>query len=447
VELHALQNGVDIATVLVDWVLPVLAIVLLTAFLMWLLAYMTRYFEYLKAQESKWLPRDTLDFSRKFFALMAVILYFVVVLIILQFRSHVARGILAAVIAHVPAAFLVLFAFFLAAVFVRVLHNFAAYLRGELRLKPKQPAPPRALATTEFVLKYVIYAIAAVSAFVGGVQALPAQDQAVKDVLSGLIRPEQWTSALVIVAGAVVVVLVLDRMANSLFEDMKRRSRKLTPKVIDQLKSATRIAMFLVIGVTALFLILNLVLEATRLLVFAAGFIALTVVAAFAAMQTLQEAVAGINVMMSDPFDVGDRVKIGEDLVCDVVGTYLTMTQVRTVKGELVSLPNTRLRQEPIVNFSRSGATAIVVDVSVPFEVPHGRVKDVLLEAARKTTGVVETPPPEVYGKDVTGTAIEYELLAYTQQPARMTQVKSDLVFNLQDAFQKFGIVPGIAPA
>ncbi|TLZ70826.1 MAG: mechanosensitive ion channel [Methanobacteriota archaeon] len=444
-EFLALETAGDVVTVFVEWVLPVLAIVLLTALLMWLLAYMTRYFEYLKAQENKWFTRDTFDFMRKFFSLCAVIFYFLGVLIVLQYRSGAARDILAAVIAHVPAAFLVLFSLFLGAVFVRVLHNFAAYLRGELRVKPKSPAPPRALVTTELALKYVVFAIAGVTAFVGGVQALPAQDQVVKDALSGLIRPEQWSSALLILAGAVVLLVVLDRVASSLFEDLKKRSVKFNAKVIDQLKSAMRVAMVLVIGVAALFLLLNLVLDATRLLVFAVGFIALVVVASFAGMQSFQEAIAGVNLMMADPFDVGDRVKIGDDLVCDVAGIYLTMTQVRTLRGELISLPNTRLRQEPILNFSRSEAYAMFVEVSVPFAVPHARVQDVLLEAARKTRGIVETPPPEVHGKDVAGSSIEYQLLAYTKEPERMKRIKSDLVFNLQDAFQKFGIVPGVS--
>ena len=436
----------DAIAILVDWVLPLLGIVLFTAFMLWALAYASRYFEYLKAQESKWFGRDTLDFTRRFLFILWAVLFSVVVLLILQFRSEVARGVLQAVIAHVPAAFVVAFALFVGAVFVRVLRHFAEYLRGETRLRPGVPVAAPALALTELVLKYVIYAVAGVTAFVGGVQALPPQDQVVKDAVSALIRPEQWTSFLIIIAGAVLVGFVLDRIARSVFEDMKKRSKKFNARVLDQVKSASRVAVVLVVGTTALFLILNLVLDPLRLLVFAVGLIALALVVSLAAMGTLQEALAGLNLMMADPFDVGDRVKIGEDLVCDVVGLYLTMTQVRTLKGELVNLPNSRLREQPIVNFSRSKAYAMFVDVSVGFEIPHARVREILIEAARKTAGIVEDPPPEVYGKDLAGRAISYQLLAYTSDPARMKQIKSDLVFNIQDAFQRFGVVPGVRP-
>ncbi|HEY4705233.1 MAG TPA: mechanosensitive ion channel family protein, partial [Thermoplasmata archaeon] len=299
----------DAIAILVDWVLPLLGIVLFTAFMLWALAYASRYFEYLKAQESKWFGRDTLDFTRRFLFILWAVLFSVVVLLILQFRSEVARGVLQAVIAHVPAAFVVAFALFVGAVFVRVLRHFAEYLRGETRLRPGVPVAAPALALTELVLKYVIYAVAGVTAFVGGVQALPPQDQVVKDAVSALIRPEQWTSFLIIIAGAVLVGFVLDRIARSVFEDMKKRSKKFNARVLDQVKSASRVAVVLVVGTTALFLILNLVLDPLRLLVFAVGLIALALVVSLAAMGTLQEALAGLNLMMADPFDVGDRVK------------------------------------------------------------------------------------------------------------------------------------------
>ncbi len=442
----ALDTTGDIVAFLVDWVPAILLIILLTAALMWLLAYMVRRFEYMSAQsqESRWLTRDTLEFVRKFLALVAIVFYFVGVLTILQYRSDAARAVLAAVIGHFPAAFVILFTLFVGAVFVRVLHNFAAYLRGDLRIKPKAPAPARALATTEIVLKYVIYLIAAVTAVVGGVQALPASDQVVKDAFTALIRPEQWTTVLLILGGALLVALVADRIADSLFDDLKRRGRKFNARVVDQFKTATRLVTLFVVGVAALFLVLNLVLDSTRLLVFAVGFIALVIVGALAIMDTLQEAIAGVNLMMADPFDVGDRVKIGDDLVCDVVAFGLTMTQVRTLKGELVNLPNSRLRHEPVMNFNRSAAYAIFVDVAVDIAVPHDRVREVLLEAAKRTAGIVDAPAAEVYGKEMDGRSIEYQLLAYTKDPERMKQIKSDLVFNLQDALQRFGVVPGV---
>src|SRR3972149_3457286 len=443
VHLTALQ-GTD---VLLEWVLPLLGVGLVIAAMMWLLAYTTRFFQYLKMQDSKWFGRDTLDFTKRFLSLIWVVLSVVLILFLLQFPAPEARAAFEAVIRHVPAALFVAFVLFVAIVFVRVFHHFAAFLRGELRTKPRQPAPSGALAFTELGLKYVIYVIAGITAFVGGVQALPPEDYALKDFLSGVIRTEQWSAVLTILAGALLLGFIVDRAASSIFEDLKLRSRKFSARVIDQFKSATRFALFFIIGVTALFLLLNLILDPTRVFVFGIGFLALVIVVALAAMGSLQEAVAGIGLMMTDAFDVGDRIKIGTDLVSDVVGISLTMTQVRTLKGEPVNLPNSWVRKEPIVNFSRSQAYAMFLDISVSFDVPNDRVRELLLEAAKKTQGIVDSPPPGGDGKDGAGSTIQYQLLAYTREPERMKQIKSDLVFNLQETFRRSGVVPGVLPA
>ncbi len=166
------------------------------------------------------------------------------------------------------------------------------------------------------------------------------------------------------------------------------------------------------------------------------------VVAALATMGTLHEAIAGVNLMMADPFDVGDRVKIGDDLVCDVVSMSLTRTQVRTLRGELVQIPNTRLLQMPVLNFSRSKPYAIFVEVSVAFDVGHDRVQDLLVRAALETEGIVKERPPQVFGKDVEGDAVLYQLFAYTDQPERMKEIRSALVFRIQELFGGAGIRP-----
>jgi len=141
--------------------------------------------------------------------------------------------------------------------------------------------------------------------------------------------------------------------------------------------------------------------------------------------------------MQADPFSVGDRVKIGDDLVGDVSAITLTMTQLRTGRGETVNLPNRQILSTPVLNFTRSEHCAIFVDVSVGWEVPHRTVEQVLLDAARSTPGILETPAPQVFGKDVAGNAIVHQLLCYTNDPEQMKQVKSALVYTIQDLFHE----------
>jgi len=144
--------------------------------------------------------------------------------------------------------------------------------------------------------------------------------------------------------------------------------------------------------------------------------------------------------MRSDPFNVGDRVKIGEDLVGDVMAMSLSLTTVRTLRHEVVQLPNTSLLATPIVNFTRSKPYAVFVEVPVAFDVAHERVRELLLQAAKEVEGIVKDPPAEVFGKEIQGGAILHQLFAYTDQPERMKEIKSALVYKIQDLFSRAGI-------
>ncbi len=161
----------DATVFVVDYLPIVLAVAFLIALMMWILALVSRYFEYLKMLESPWLDRDTLDFIHKVLQAIWVSFIAIAILILLQFRVPEIREGLIQFFKRVPTLFFVIFVIFVAAVLVRSLHRFASYLRGDLKVKPRRIAPPRALSFTELFLKYLIYAIAGVVAFAVDVEA------------------------------------------------------------------------------------------------------------------------------------------------------------------------------------------------------------------------------------------------------------------------------------
>ncbi len=430
-----LQAAGDVVTAIVDWLPLLLGIVAILAGMLWVLAYATRLFEYLKMQESRWLDRGTLDFVHRVLASIWVAFTVIVALVLLSFRSSFVRDLLYATIRRVPAAFVVLFVLFTAIVMTRVLHRFSAYLRGELRVKPRQAVVSRALSVTELVTKYAIYLVAAGTAVVGGAQALPPEDQYVKDVVAAFVAPAKWGQS-------AIVLLVADRFAAALFGDLRRRSRRFNPHVVDRLQTASRVALVLIVASTALFLILAIVgLSSEQLLLAAVGYLAILLTTAFVLSESVRDALSGITLMMADPFEVGERVKVG-DLVGDIVAVNLTHTQIRTLRGDLVHLPNSRLLHETIVNFSRSTTHSVVVEVGVEFNVPHDQVEAILRGAATSTPGIDTNPAPEVYGKDLADGCLHYQLIAFTKQPERMKEIRSDLIFRIQESFRRDGVQP-----
>lgn len=421
-------------------ILPVLVVIVLVAgAMLWILGWMSRYFEYLKTIENTWLDRTTLDFVRRVLEAVWVALMAIILLAIAQTRSTTLRNVLANLLALIPAAFVFVFVLFIAAIIVRVLHRFAAYLRGELQAKPKRVAPAGALALAEIVLKYVVYIAALVIAVIGGIRALPGPDQDLIQQNVGALPAIEPIAVLGLLFG-LLAIAVADRFASSIFEDMKVHSAKFSARALDELKSIARYAVWIIGAAVLLFIILSLLLSGERLVIFAVGFTALMVALALFAFAPVQNALSGFTLLRADPFNVGDRIKVGDDLVGDVVSVSLSITSVRTLRNEVVQLPNATLLVTPIVNFSRSKPYAVFLEVPAPFDVAHDRVRDLLLQAAAETDGIVRDRPAEVFGRAIEDGTILYQLFAYTDRPERMKEIKSALVFKVQDLFARAGI-------
>ena len=429
----------DALSVFVDLLPIIVLIVVLAGVMMWFLAWMSRYFEYLKTIESEWLDRTTLDFVRRVLEAVWIGFMAIIILTIAQTRSPWLHDQLYRSVQLVPALFVFVFVLFAAAIIVRVLHRFGAYLRGELRTKPRRIAPAGALAFAEIVLKYVIYIVALVIATLGGIRALPAADQATLQETIGVLPGIEPIAIAGILAG-VLAIAVADRFVDSIFEDMKRHTAKFSVRAVDDLKSIARYAVWILGAVVLLFIVLSLVLSGDRLVIFAVGFMALLVAIALFAFSPVQNALAGFTLMRADPFNVGDRVKVGDDLVGDVVSMSLSLTSIRTTRREVVQIPNASLLVTRIVNFSRSKPYAVVVEAPVGFGVPHARVRDLLLRAAAETEGIVKDRPAEVFGKEIRDGTVIYQLFAYTDQPERMKEIKSALVYRVQELFGAEGL-------
>src|SRR2546427_1718589 len=195
-------------------------------------------------QESKYLVPPALDFVHRAIELLLIGIWALAVLAIASARSPEVRGVLIELFQRFPAAAFVIFTLFAGAILVRALRRFGAYLRGELPAKPRKLAAPRLWGVTELFLKYMIVAVAVLVAFVGAVDILPRdvpEKGFLEGVRNGLTTPSSALfSAVAIAIAGFIVALGLARLLDSVFDDMKQRSKKYGPKLLDQSKVVSR---------------------------------------------------------------------------------------------------------------------------------------------------------------------------------------------------------------
>lgn len=152
--------------------------------------------------------------------------------------------------------------------------------------------------------------------------------------------------------------------------------------------------------------------------------------------------IAGYTMIYRRAFTVGDRVQIG-DHMGDVVETRLLVTYLRTLKNEVIVVPNSVIMNSEVINYStlaRQQGLILHTTVGIGYETSWRQVEAMLLEAARRTHGLLQQPPPFVLQKSLGDFAVTYEINAYCDQPSAMAGLYAALHQNILDVFNEYGV-------
>jgi len=152
--------------------------------------------------------------------------------------------------------------------------------------------------------------------------------------------------------------------------------------------------------------------------------------------------VAGTILTYMRSFQVGDFVRIGDE-VGEVIEKNLLVTRICTQKNEVVTIPNGTVLGGVVINYSAEARHIGVIfhtTVTIGYAAPWRQVHDLLVSAALATDGVLPEPRPFVLQTTLNDFYVAYELNAYTANPKNMQNVYSQLHQNIQDKFNEAGV-------
>ena len=152
--------------------------------------------------------------------------------------------------------------------------------------------------------------------------------------------------------------------------------------------------------------------------------------------------VAGLVITYMRPFKIGDRIKIG-DVSGDIVEKNLLVTRVKTVKNEIVTIPNSSVLTGNTTNYSIEAADKGLIvhtTITLGYDIPWRDVHEALIEAALKTDMILQTPKPFVYQTSLDDFYVSYQINAYTNEASRQGLIYSNLHQNIQDVCNEKGI-------
>ena len=151
---------------------------------------------------------------------------------------------------------------------------------------------------------------------------------------------------------------------------------------------------------------------------------------------------AGLSMTYRGTFREGDRIRVGET-VGIVEEIKVMITRVRTPKNEIVVIPNSKILNTDVINYSQLAkirGLLLHTTVSIGYDTPWRQVKAMLIEAARSTQGLNQEPEPFVLQTSLGDFAADYEVNAYCSDVSNLQQIYSDLHDNIQDIFNKYGV-------
>jgi small-conductance mechanosensitive channel len=167
--------------------------------------------------------------------------------------------------------------------------------------------------------------------------------------------------------------------------------------------------------------------------------ILLGIILSFGSSSVVSNLLAGLFVIYRRSVNVGDWIRVN-DRVGLVESITVLETVLRSVKNELISIPNSQLLGAEVVNYTRKGETdGILVHtrVGIGYEEPQRKVEAMLLEAVGRTAGLKSDPAPFVLRSALADYAVVYEVNAFPDAIDALPRLESDLHANILDVFSE----------
>lgn len=279
--------------------------------------------------------------------------------------------------------------------------------------------------------------LAALAAAASLLATTPAAAQDTPDFsrLAGLIR---WTGVALsvpVVAGALIVLRIVDDIAERFAQRFANRR-----PTIQKVESAARFAVYVV--TLAVCVSLSVRLDPTAItviggaLAFAIGFAMRDLVAAF---------IAGITIMFDRPFQVGDRVEYAGQYG-DIIKIGLRSVRMSTLDHNIITIPNNKILTD-VTSSGNYGELEMQVpmDFYIGMDQDAKRAAEIIREACLTSPYVFLGRPVPILAKQVIlhdYVAFHLKARPYVFDSKYEKPFETDVHFRVLEAFKAHGITP-----
>ncbi len=155
---------------------------------------------------------------------------------------------------------------------------------------------------------------------------------------------------------------------------------------------------------------------------------------------TVANVMGGISLVSDRPFEVGDRVQIGE-FWGDVEQIGLRSTRILTARREYVVVPNRLMDEREIWNYTkRYPELRVDIDVEISYDSDVDLARELILGVAEEHPDVLSFPQPVVLNHEFQESGVRMQLRCFISDARQQFETSSDLRDQIKTALQDNGV-------
>jgi small-conductance mechanosensitive channel len=246
--------------------------------------------------------------------------------------------------------------------------------------------------------------------------------------LSG-ITPKSVVLALIVA----VIGLIVVRVLRSAFKMALSRATKLSGLVVDFLVSFFSILLYVIL---VLVVMATLGFDVSSVVLGLSAVIGL--ILGFGLQDTIINLAAGVWVAAFRPIDKGEFAEIN-GMSGTVTGVGIMTTEMLKPDNTYITIPNSQVWGNPVINYSRMDTRRVDVTVGVAYDTDLNKAIRVATDLMKSHEKVLPSPEPVTVVTELADSSVNLSLWAWTKTDD-LWGVKWDLTREIVGAFGDAGI-------
>jgi small-conductance mechanosensitive channel len=161
----------------------------------------------------------------------------------------------------------------------------------------------------------------------------------------------------------------------------------------------------------------------------------------FAFRDILQNFLAGILILLTEPFQINDQI-VFKEFEGTVENIQTRATTIKTYDGRRIVIPNSELFTNSVTVNTAFDNRRLEYDIGIGYGDDIDEARQLILEAIHETDGVLETPAPDAIVVELAGSTVNIRARWWVAPPRRadVLDLQDQVLTNIKNKLMANGI-------